>query len=1233
MNRQLQKGIRVSKHSSPRKPRLRRAGAAGLAHSDAVRGRGAPALRLLAPFALVVAVLAFAAGPAFAARGHEFKASFGEPCPELEVPCGPGKLKEPAGVAVNEASSDVYVVDKGNDRVQRFSSTGTFLGQFDASGSFEVEGNPETGEAAPTGQLLEPQTIAVDNNSSSPSHGDVYVADVGHSVIDKFSPTGAYLGQLTGTCENPNENPAEPGACPGSHAAAAIPFSGLLGLATDPSGVLWVYQSSAEIDSFSSAEANEFLSRRTNPESFAASNGLAVDSADNLYVKNAFGTVSKLNSSGEVLSANFYKQPAEPGLLAVESSSNDLYVAAADEEGSVARLTSAGSPVEKFGAGRLASGSGVAINSAGGEVFVADSAAGEVDLFTLEPASAPEIASESVSQVTATGASFETELNPHGLPTTYRFEYGLSSAYSSSAPVPPASAGSEFGVLSFSVLVQGLTPGTTYHYRLVAENPLAQGLTAVFGPDRQFTTQSGGASVLPDGRQWELVSPPDKNGAPLEGLTVEGSVIQAAADGSALTYIARDPVTSDPAGNRSFAEDQLFASRGADGGWITQDIATPHESPAGLVSGELSEYRLFSPDLSSGVVQPANFTPLAPTVTERTPYLREQNGEYLPLVTAANVPPGTKFGSVEENGQVLSASGVEFVAASPDLSHVVLRAPQSLSAGFDTGGQLALYEWSGGALAPASVLPGGISAGEEGGAFLGQHGALLRHAISADGSRVIFGTQREQHLYVRDMVTGNTSQLDVPEQGAEGGGGEALFQDANSDGTRIFFQDRARLTADSHADSNFGFTDLYMCELGSTLDEESCAAQGGLTDLTVTNGEPADVQGTSIGLSEDGSTIYFVANGILTNEGAPVSGAVQGDCANRGQFFIPAHLCNLYRWHDGTVSVVAVLSEADFPDWEADEVSHTNLARMTARVSPNGRFLAFMSERSLTGYDNRDAASGQLDEEAYLYDSTAGKLVCASCDPSGARPLGEFEPPREEKGSFPLSDGVGNWQERWVAGSIPGWTPVTGSTALYQSRYLSDQGRLFFNSPVGLAPKDSNGTQDVYEYEPTGIGSCTMATAGFTQGAGGCVELISGGTSARESVFLDASESGNDVFFLTTSKLALQDVDSALDAYDAHVCTTAIPCPPPASPPPPACEGDACQLPATPPNDATPGSLTFNGAGNVVECPKGKVKQKGKCVKKQQTKAKKKHHSNSNKKKGKKQSKNKRANSKHGGHK
>ena len=56
---------------------------------------------------------------------------------------------------------------------------------------------------------------------------------------------------------------------------------------------------------------------------------------------------------------------------------------------------------------------------------------------------------------------------------------------------------------------------------------------------------------------------------------------------------------------------------------------------------------------------------------------------------------------------------------------------------------------------------------------------------------------------------------------------------------------------------------------------------------------------------------------------------------------------------------------------------------------PERPWLAFMSSEQLTGYDTRDAKSGQPDEEVYLYSAATNGLVCASCDPTGARPVGE----------------------------------------------------------------------------------------------------------------------------------------------------------------------------------------------------------------------------------------------------
>jgi hypothetical protein len=364
-----------------------------------------------------------------------------------------------------------------------------------------------------------------------------------------------------------------------------------------------------------------------------------------------------------------------------------------------------------------------------------------------------------------------------------------------------------------------------------------------------------------------------------------------------------------------------------------------------------------------------------------------------------------------------------------------------------------------------------------------------------------------------------------------------------------------------------------MCVIGESEGKLSCA----LSDLSVDQGAggAANVQGETSAIDASGTHVYFATDGVLTN-GPNVHGevAVRGSCET-----VEEAACNLYEYNTVTrkISLVAVLSSHDDPDWAGRTSTHT-LGNLTARSSPDGRYFTFMSQRSLTGYDNRDAHSGQRDEEVFQYDSQGGALSCVSCNPTGARPIGVFD-----KEAFPglLVDHAQSWGGRWLAGSIPGWTlGPSVRTALYQSRYLANSGREFFNSSDALVPQDTNNVNDVYEYEPPGVGDCSSTSKTYSPSSGGCVSLVSSGSSQEESAFLDASESGDEVFFLTNARLLSTDVDSAFDVYDAHVCTSSSPCPPPAPAPAPGCEGDSCQNPSPPPNETTPSSLTYKGPQN-----------------------------------------------------
>ena len=151
----------------------------------------------------------------------------------------------------------------------------------------------------------------------------------------------------------------------------------------------------------------------------------------------------------------------------------------------------------------------------------------------------------------------------------------------------PARSGGAGGVLvasgedqGVSQLVEGLSPSSVYRYRVVAFNETIPG--GIAGPVLKGMTPSSSGPLRATGRsRVGTCLPPDKHGIALESIAQEGGVIQASEDGGRLAYIAKGPVDSEPAGNRSIAESELLATRSA-GGWSTQDIATPHETVSGL---------------------------------------------------------------------------------------------------------------------------------------------------------------------------------------------------------------------------------------------------------------------------------------------------------------------------------------------------------------------------------------------------------------------------------------------------------------------------------------------------------------------------------------------------------------------------------------------------------------------------------------------------------------------------
>jgi DNA-binding beta-propeller fold protein YncE len=1153
---------------------------------------------------------------------------------------GEGQVEDPEGVAVDQSSGTVYIADNGNGRVDMFNKEGTFQSAFDegarpsgvavdnsadpSRGDVYVVGyrgdvekfklNSGTGEYKRVGssfgqsgpiaidaeghvwlggsERLEEfssegvfmkdvslsmsllggsnvEALAIDTDPLSPSYQDFYVIVENLAGVQKLEASGALIETLPGTgdaralgmdpatgdlfvCDQPE---------PTETSAATL-------LEYDPSGV--------ETEAFGTGQVLR------HPRGNALAYG---DQAARLYVVD--------NAGFEPAAQMFTLAP--PGLPEIESSVAEPGKTSATLKASVNPEDHATTyhfqyiseegykrDGESFGTGTVTTSQSASIGESFEVVEVSQSITGlspgvtyrfrivatnEKGAATGEPAGFATLPPARIdatysTEVTSSSVTLAGEINPLGTVTSAHFEYLTEVAWRENGesfsgplaaivvPVPDAQLGAGDEDVTLTEHLQGLLADTAYRYRVVATNSLTPP-AGYAGPTETFTMQGAtGTFVLPDGRQWEMVSPADKHGAliksPVEvDETDEKLIWQAAANGDAMTYEASRPTESGSPGY-SWVE-QVLSTREPGGGWVSQDISSPSDAPT---EGSIGGYPFFSADLSRAVIEPrfSVFLPLSASASEATPYLRDDFalgdvGEhcaencYTPLVTGcppqstpcppaieayADVPPGTSFGErvpTNEEGRG-TEHPPEFVGASPDLSYVLLQASAPLTPG--AAGD-SVYLWSAGK--PPSEQLEYVACGGS----VALSGAGFVHNATEGVIPPLFTCNAqwpEEHEKAGYNVgaTFETEVFDVARPGEpvplagelEGIGPEA----------RVFFGDGQECEA----------------RVGESGKMECAALSGPGVELA--------------GKSRDGAYVYGYSRAVLS--AAPNS---QGEKALPGA-------ASLYVTHYANGA------------WEPPRFV-TGAALGPVMVSPNGLWMTF-------------SAGG----EAHLYSFERETLVCASCNPTGARKVGGASDPGPEEYRF--------------------------DQEYYQPRFLSDRGQVFFGTAEALVPKDVNGQTNVYEYEPEGVGSCTSATASgsvvYAPRALGCIGLLSSGESSHGSLFLDASEDGSDVFIYTQDQLVPQDTEGSYSIYDAHECTSAAPCQAPSATLPPPCDtGDSCK-PAPMPQPAifgAPASATFSGAGNVtpaplpmktvtkktVKCKRGFVKNKKKqCVRKKSNK-------------------------------
>jgi hypothetical protein len=116
----------------------------------------------------------------------------------------------------------------------------------------------------------------------------------------------------------------------------------------------------------------------------------------------------------------------------------------------------------------------------------------------------PDVITDDASSIQEKEATLNGRINPHGTQTSYRFEYGTSTAYGTSIPVPNGEAGSSNGFVSRSAKITNLQPNTHYHYRVVGTGPAG----TTYGTDHAFTTgvkwmiRNANSSGAPDSSFW-----------------------------------------------------------------------------------------------------------------------------------------------------------------------------------------------------------------------------------------------------------------------------------------------------------------------------------------------------------------------------------------------------------------------------------------------------------------------------------------------------------------------------------------------------------------------------------------------------------------------------------------------------------------------------------------------------------------------------------------------------------
>jgi hypothetical protein len=554
---------------------------------------------------------------------------------------------------------------------------------------------------------------------------------------------------------------------------------------------------------------------------------------------------------------------------------------------------------------------------------------------------APIVQVQAASEVTETGAVLNGAINTIGLQTTYHFEYGTTTAYGSRVPVlADAIAGNAYTLNSFSRTIAGLSPGASYHFRLVATNLVG----TTYGADQTFSTLGAGSVIR---RAYEQVTPPEKNG----NIIASSIGFQAAAQGGAIAYTTKAGVKGSPLTAR-------WISVRGQSDWNGEIATDPPMTPLGTSTTVIQTTKAISSDFSHAFI--VSNQALAPGAVEGNANLYQENVATGALQFIGGTGHPDAFGSFSQ----FATSNI-FQGGSPDFSTILFFSRYPL---LPNAPLLAFYRWTESqGLEVASVLPDGDVSG-----VVHQESSQRFDAMSADGKRFYFTgvNGSEVGVFLRDG-SGPSKAISVSRvPGDPSVSQPATLLGTNSSGRYAFFVSKAKLTNDAPGKP----LDLYRYDAL----EGSLEYLGTQAYTTVQSGPDGPViQYGSLGIGENGETIYFDGlneleqlggltvwhNGAVRSISNETVGSSEGRLSSNGRYFA------FY----GSIEGTSVVKRYDV---ETDQVSCASCksggAPITAVLPPGGA-----GDTSVSGHYQT-----AVDDSGTVYFTTAGRLTPADTNGS-----------------------------------------------------------------------------------------------------------------------------------------------------------------------------------------------------------------------------------------------------------